>query len=859
MKKLLLFLLFVSSTFLLVAQHAPMGMRYQAVVRDADGAIISNEQITARIELMTMENDPQVYYEEIHTINSNEFGILNLTIGEGKALSGNFSNIPWSDQNIWVRTSIKKPGDTNYDIVTTSKLYSVPYAQYAKTAGSLAKEEYQAITTPLFGWPKVGFNWSLYGNALSTTFNDPPLLGTSDDAPVVFITNDTERMRLTEEGNLDILNDLNIGANLSIAHNFNVNGSGTIADSFTVNGPVEFTDNFMVSGTSTFADSFSVNGPFDLSGNLNVAGKSTFADSFTVNGPTVFDINVEGLQTTQSSYPVLIKGSKQGLAIDLVPATEECLVSHRGNNYISFWRDGIQKGRIEGMGRGDLDPTGLLGLLLEVFKNPAVIENGLEEFGINLTDPLVNFGSDLVNIIDLSPGSLPTISGGEPPSLNGGSFTDFEFPSLDPGSFPTLSGGMLPSISFNTPMFSNPFTGTHLEDAYTGLFENISAATASGDPACYVESASPAQVSWTLLKGALMDSGLYPDDPTNFESQIFSNYTLDILLAGISTLRSAVTFFSSVGSVLDPEDIYSKGVDLMVDIIGLTIYGTYSDINVGVGYESGAGDYAEWLLRADPNELIQPGDVVGVIGGRISKNFVHADRFMAISTSPLLLGNMPQSREEERLYEKVAFVGQIPVKVRGEVNIGDYILPSGSGDGVAIAIRPTEMLAKDYQRIIGVAWEESHEEGFMHLINTAVGINHNDMAKTIEQMQFTLNHIQEQLKKMDPDYVSHDYEVTIDEFGYTSPGYSVSDYHSSRVAGYFKDKSYDSNAEILANVRERMVNMMGIDLSDIPLIDFALSHPEQARAMADEYQFILDDMVKVKGELFDKPGMVERN
>jgi len=36
------------------------------------------------------------------------------------------------------------------------------------------------------------------------------------------------------------------------------------------------------------------------------------------------------------------------------------------------------------------------------------------------------------------------------------------------------------------------------------------------------------------------------------------------------------------------------------------------------------------------------------------------------------------------------------VKVIGEVEIGDYILPSGQGDGVAIAIHPSKMLARDY-------------------------------------------------------------------------------------------------------------------------------------------------------------------
>ena len=858
MKKLLLSFLFLTFTLFLEAQYAPMGMRYQAVVRDADGAIISNESITARIELLTMQ-DNQIYYEEVHEINSNEFGILNFTIGEGQALSGDFSNIPWSDQNIWVRTSIKKHGDTDFDIISTSKLYSVPYAQHAVTAGSLVQDD-QALTPPFFDWPKIGYSWALIGNKLSTKYSDPPLLGTLDKNPVVFITDNTERMRINEGGNIEIQGDLGIDANLAINDNLNVTGNGTISDSFTVHGPVEFTEYLKVEGKAMIEDSLTVNGPFDLAGNLKISGKSNFADSFAVNGPAVFDINVDGLQTTQSSYPVLIKGSKQGLAIDLTPATDKCLTSHRGNNYISFWRDGTQKGRIEGMGRADLDPTGLLNLIIQIISDPDA--NGLgSAFNINLEDPLQQFGNDLANIIDFNTGSLPYLSGGELPSLSGGkppkvdfSPPDFDagsFPSLDAGSFPTLAGGELPSISFNTPMFSNPFDDSPLMNTVDDLLENFNPDKTGGDIGCIIETASPAQAAWALLKSSLLTAGLYPEqeDQTNFESQIFSNYTLDILQGGISTLTSAVTFLTSLGSILDPEDIFSQGLDLMANIYSLVIYGSYSDINIGVAYESGAGDYAEWLLRADPNEFIQPGDVVGVIGGKISKAFIHADQFMVASTSPLLLGNMPESPEEERLSEKIAFVGQVPVKVMGKVNIGDYILPSGMGDGTGISVSPEKMLAKDYQRIIGIAWEQNHDSDFIHLVNTAVGINHNDMAKVIEQMQFTLNHIQDQLKKMDPTYVSHDYEVTIDSFGLASLDYSVSDSHPTKVAGYFRDKKYTSNADILRDVRERMMNLAGIDLSEAPIIDFALSNPNRAKCLADEYQHILEEMISVKGEL----------
>lgn len=909
MRKTLLTLPIILFALAAIGQNSPLGMRYQAVIRDADGSIIADEKITAKIEMLSLDGLSKVYYEEQHEATSNAFGLINLTIGEGDVVSGKYALIPWSEENIWVRTSIKRQGAADFNIVTTNQLYSVPYAHYATKAGALA-EEVQGQQAQ-GGSPSGGNTWSLKGNKNADTHNDPPVMGTTDYLPVVFITDNEERMRITENGIIEIVGDLDVGEDAIIGMDLTVkqdvflnteggstaiNGPTTIGgddmNSATFTGDVQMDKDLNVDGASTLNGETTIggvdmnsatftgnvqldkelnvdgattlNGQTTIENDLSVNGKVNISDSLTVRGPTTFDIAVDGLQTEQTSYPVLIKGSDQGLAIDLTPATEDCLTSHRGNNYISFWRDGEQKGRIEGMGRADLDPTGLLSLLISIVSDPSSAPggNGLgPEFGISLANPLTNFGSELANIIDLSPGSFPSFSGGSLPDLDPGSlpsicfscpsFNDGSLPSLDPGSFPNLVGGALPNISFNTPSFTNPFESSPLTSTFDDLFENFNPNNFGGNPACVVEEISPAQTAWSLIKASLMTANMYPpqSDATNFESQIFSNYTLDVLLGGISTLSSAVTFLTSVGSVLDPEDIFSEGVDLIANVTSLVIYGSYADINIGVAYESGAGDYAEWLLRADPNELIQPGDVVGVVGGRVSKKFIHADKFLVVSTSPMLLGNMPESAVEEQLSEKIAFVGQVPVKVMGDVKIGDYILPSGSGNGIAIAVAPEDMLARDYQRIVGIAWENSSDDGFINLINTAVGINHNDMSKVIEQMQFTLNHIQAKLKELDPSFAAHEYEVTIDEFGGSPLDYNVSATHVSKVKTYFKDKAYGSDIEMLADVRERMVSEAGVNLSEVPLIDFILRNPEEAKDLAREYRLILEDMVSVRDEM----------
>ena len=167
----------------------------------------------------------------------------------------------------------------------------------------------------------------------------------------------------------------------------------------------------------------------------------------------------------------------------------------------------------------------------------------------------------------------------------------------------------------------------------------------------------------------------------------------------------------------------------------------------GVIYASGGADYAEYLMKLNPEEQIISGDIIGVHGGRISKVTENAQKIMVISTGPVVLGNMPPE-DEEYLYEPVAFMGQVLVRVNGPVSTGDYILPSGLEDGTGIAVSPAQMTAQDYSRIVGLAWSESDRDE-LKLVLCAVGLNANDSTQLVEQQQYrideqqtTIDHLQ---------------------------------------------------------------------------------------------------------------------
>jgi len=193
-------------------------------------------------------------------------------------------------------------------------------------------------------------------------------------------------------------------------------------------------------------------------------------------------------------------------------------------------------------------------------------------------------------------------------------------------------------------------------------------------------------------------------------------------------------------SYLDPFPIPSEPADIIrdaADIAEMTFDMTWDLTHTGITYSSGSGDYAEWLPRENESELMAPGDIVAINGGKISKNTSLAKQFMAVSTSPIILGNM-QEKGAEKFFEKVAFMGQIPVKVRGLVNLGDYIIPSGLNDGTGIAVSPEQMTVEEYSKIVGRAWASSNKES-VKKVNILVGISSNDIGKLLKKLELEEN------------------------------------------------------------------------------------------------------------------------
>ena len=246
-------------------------------------------------------------------------------------------------------------------------------------------------------------------------------------------------------------------------------------------------------------------------------------------------------------------------------------------------------------------------------------------------------------------------------------------------------------------------------------------------------------------------------------------------IADLAAACSSVTGCAGLGAVVCspiPSLIVAATTNLIVKTASLAVsvgnialtaadviaYNVFKDKQIGVTYQSGGADYAEWLPKANLNDNFLAGEIVGVKAGKISRNTVDADKVMVVSNVPIVLGNMPPDDKKDD-YEKIAFMGQVPVRVTGTVKESDYILPSGLYDGFGIAVSPENMMLADYQKIVGIAWSEKSGD----LVNVAVGLNGNDVARysqkletkiavqasELNELKLSFNQVVEVLKKYD--------------------------------------------------------------------------------------------------------------
>ena len=121
-----IFLLLVSIA--VFGQSTPQAFSYQAVAKDANGSVITNQQVYVKVNVISDSSDGPTVYSEYHSTTTNNVGLFMLAVGEGTALVNTFSDIEWATAPHFVEIVADFEGSGAFKSLGVSQLLSVPYA-----------------------------------------------------------------------------------------------------------------------------------------------------------------------------------------------------------------------------------------------------------------------------------------------------------------------------------------------------------------------------------------------------------------------------------------------------------------------------------------------------------------------------------------------------------------------------------------------------------------------------------------------------------------------------------------------------------------------------------------------------------
>jgi uncharacterized protein (TIGR02145 family) len=131
MKKLFTLLALIATTAIFA--QAPQGFNYQATVRNSSGALLVNQNVYFKFNVMLNSSTSVPVFSETQYVPTDDLGQVNLVIGSGTATTGTFSTINWGTGNYYL--GIELNTGSGYVAMGTTQLLSVPYALYANSAG----------------------------------------------------------------------------------------------------------------------------------------------------------------------------------------------------------------------------------------------------------------------------------------------------------------------------------------------------------------------------------------------------------------------------------------------------------------------------------------------------------------------------------------------------------------------------------------------------------------------------------------------------------------------------------------------------------------------------------------------------
>ncbi len=541
-------------------------------------------------------------------------------------------------------------------------------------------------------------------------------------------------------GNTSVAGTLGVTGNVNINTNkFNViasNGNTSVAGTLAITGATALNNTLTTNGAATFNSS------------LNVAGKSHFLDSATFDKSLQIDANIKSKTLTVTSndtgYIATFNNTNNGHGDGLKIKLGKTHPMWQNGSYVHVLNYSAEQFQTQ----------------IDVLKGWIIDKKAFEFKDLAALMPSSLLTGTVINIVNLvtakidSALSLPIYVG--PYSIPQITMPEVVMPAI---SIPKLE---VPKVTIHTPdplpNFDIPgFTITEAREIIgrTTLIPRTQLIPETELIPRFPIVPSIPQIPNPFPSIDLTVPNIAGTDVANsltHENEFLTFVDKDDRVLGAIRAQSINDFGAN----------YFDGVyfvNVMASVVGIDLVGGFMGAiaeftnliddynNIGVEYSSGHGDYAEWLPRVNTSELISSGDIVGIKGGKITKDLKGAEQVMAVSYRPIMLGNAP-TKEEDQSGNKVAFLGQIPVKVMGKVNMGDFIVGKSDMPGYGIAVNPAKITAEDLKLSVGRAWENSTNEG-PKMINTLIGIQNGDYLNILKKSQDKVESMEKRLAALE--------------------------------------------------------------------------------------------------------------
>ena len=129
--------------------QAPQKINFQSILRNSSGELIGNGSVSLRISILSGTITGTSIYSETHAKTTDAGGLMSLQIGSGTVLSGVFGDINWGSSAHFIQLEADFSGGSNYVVLGTQELMSVPYALYASKTDTSALNLTSRLATKL--------------------------------------------------------------------------------------------------------------------------------------------------------------------------------------------------------------------------------------------------------------------------------------------------------------------------------------------------------------------------------------------------------------------------------------------------------------------------------------------------------------------------------------------------------------------------------------------------------------------------------------------------------------------------------------------------------------------------------------